>query len=309
MIFPLLFACSEHDLKSLSDDIDTPIEDGDAINFEPTEEPNIYVDPPLADFGGVMKDCPSDWMNINIQNRGLEDLVISSMDLLGEDFALEAFDENTSEYFQNGTIVLPYAQSIDVQIRLTPDYFIDYDATLQIHSNDPDEGIMDVLATGKGTAGPQFEESFVQTFHEKVDLLWVIDNSPSMEDNIWHVQQNFQSFLGSFLSLGLDFQMAITTTDPDLRGRFQGSPEILTSDMVQSIISTTFIDTLTGLGTEGAFWEEGLQVTKYALENTMQKNLFLRGDDAALSVIIVSDEDDNGSALQGQQFIDWFQGL
>ena len=116
-------------------------------------------------------------------------------------------------------------------------------------------------------------------------------------------------FLGSFLSLGLDFQMAITTTDPDLRGRFQGSPEILTSDMAQSIISTTFIDTLTGLGTEGAFWEEGLQVTKYALENTMQKNLFLRGDDAALSVIIVSDEDDNGSALQGQQFIDWFQGL
>ena len=79
--------------------------------------------------------------------------------------------------------------------------------------------------------------------------------------------------------------------------------------MAQSIISTTFIDTLTGLGTEGAFWEEGLQVTKYALENTMQKNLFLRGDDAALSVIIVSDEDDNGSALQGQQFIDWFQGL
>ena len=78
MIFPLLFACSEHDLKSLSDDIDTPIEDGDAINFEPTEEPNIYVDPPLADFGGVMKDCPSDWLIINIQNRLQRSSVISS---------------------------------------------------------------------------------------------------------------------------------------------------------------------------------------------------------------------------------------
>ena len=128
---------------------------------------------------------------------------------------------------------------------------------------------MDAFATGKGTAGPQFEESLCK-LHEKVDLLWVIVLS-SMEDNIWVCNRTFNLFW-EVLSLGLDFQMAITTTDPDLRGRFQGSPNTI-SDMAQSIISTTFIDTLTGLGTEGALGGIS-QVTKHALENTMQKNLF-----------------------------------
>ena len=54
----------------------------------------------------------------------------------------------------------------------------------------------DVPTTGKGTAGPQIEESFVQVFNEQVDILWVFDTSSSMEDNITNVQQNFQSFRG-----------------------------------------------------------------------------------------------------------------
>ena len=304
----LFFACSDHDLKYLSEESSTGNDTG-IITFTPSDEPDIYIDPPLVDFGGIMKDCPSDWLELTIENRGMEDLIVSEIELAGEDFSLSAFEENSSDLLQTQDLVLPFGEQARFQIRFTPEYFLNYEADLKIKSNDPDQSLVEVPTIGKGTAGPQIEESFTQNFNEKVDVLWVIDNSPSMEDNIQHVQQSFQSFLDSFLNLGLDYQMSIITTDPDQNGIFQGSPTIMTSSDSASVVTQQFTNTLSGLGTDGAFWEEGLQVVKDALSNQAQRQQFLRGEDAGLSVIIVSDEDDNTSPFKGQPFINWFGSL
>ena len=306
MIF-LLLACSEHDLKVVEKQELPPFIDSGEPIYEPEEFPDIHVDPPVADFGGIMKDCPSDWIDLEIQNRGLDDLVISEITLSGD--GSDAFVQNADQLFQDGSIVLPYGESIPMKVRFTPEYFINYEALIQIESNDPDESLFDVPTTGKGTAGPQIEESFVQVFNEQVDVLWVFDTSSSMEDNITNVQQNFQSFLLGFLNLGLDYNMAIITTDGGLNGTFQSNPPVLESSMGQSAITQTFNSTLSNLGTAGSTTEVGLQVTKDALSNPSQAQMFMRGDSVGLSVIIVSDEDDNGSNVQGQQFISWFQSL
>ena len=306
-MFFLLLACSEHDLKIVEKEELPPFVDSGEPIYEPEEFPDIHVEPPVADFGGIMKDCPSDWIDLEIQNRGLETLEISSISLSGD--GSDAFFQNADQLFQNGKIVLEYGESIPVKVRFTPEYFINYEVLLQIESNDPDEAVVDVPAIGKGTAGPQMEESFTQVFNEQVDVLWVFDTSSSMEDNITNVQQNFQSFLGGFLNLGLDYNMAIITTDGGLNGTFQGSNLVLSSSMGQSAVSNSFISTLTALGTDGSTTEVGLEVTKDALSNPNQVQMFMRGDTVGLSVIIVSDEDDNGSNIQGQQFISWFQSL
>jgi hypothetical protein len=306
-MFFLLFACSEHDLKVVEKEEPPPFVDSGEPIYEPEDFPDIHVDPPVADFGGIMKDCPSDWLDLEIQNRGLEDLIISGITLSGD--GSDAFVQNADQLFQDGTIILPFGESIPMKVRFTPEYFINYEALIQIESNDPDEGVFDVAMTGKGTAGPQMEEAFTQIFNEQVDVLWVVDTSSSMSDNISNVQQNFQSFLGGFLNLGLDYNMAIVTTDAGLNGSFQSNPTVMSSSMGESSVTQTFNSTLSNLGTDGSTTEVGLQVTRDALSNTSQAQSFLRGDSVGLSVIIVSDEDDNGSDIQGQQFISWFQSL
>jgi hypothetical protein len=60
------------------------------------------------------------------------------------------------------------------------------------------------------------EESFKQSVDyspRKIDILWVIDNSGSMETSQTNVINNFQSFIQKFQTLNYDFQMGVTTTD------------------------------------------------------------------------------------------------
>ena len=67
-MFFLLFACSEHDLKVVEKDELPPFVDSGEPIYEPEDFPDIHVDPPVADFGGIMKDCPSEWLDLEIQN-------------------------------------------------------------------------------------------------------------------------------------------------------------------------------------------------------------------------------------------------
>src|SRR4051812_14519560 len=47
----------------------------------------------------------------------------------------------------------------------------------------------------------------------KIDILWVVDNSGSMDSSQQNLAANIQSFVTQFNSRGYDYQMAVTTTD------------------------------------------------------------------------------------------------
>ena len=85
--------------------------------------------------------------------------------------------------------------------------------------------------TGCGNDSPSFallpdSDTFEQSadnINNKIDILWVIDNSGSMQTSQANVQANFQSFISEFEAKGLDFQMAVTTTDA-YRALYTGDP-------------------------------------------------------------------------------------
>jgi len=59
-----------------------------------------------------------------------------------------------------------------------------------------------------------------QIFHQndlvssdKIDILWVIDNSLSMQSSQDNLRANFDIFLDQFATRNMDFQMAVTTTE------------------------------------------------------------------------------------------------
>ncbi len=128
----------------------------------------------------------------------------------------------------------------------------------------------------------------------KVDLLWVIDDSGSMADEQGRLAESFQAFADRALEIGLDLHLAVTSADPTAggeRGRFVGSPAVLTSDTPNW--SAEFVQRAL-LGTGGNSREAGLQTARMALSEPLlsAENAGFRRPGARLALVFLSDEDD-----------------
>jgi hypothetical protein len=168
----------------------------------------------------------------------------------------------------------------------------------------------------------QQSTSFTST---KIDILWVIDNSGSMDSSQQNLVENFDSFIKNFSQKSYDFHMAVTTTDAfmadplwtgyyndpwnnyyyknryyyglaqDTKAQFRdGVPGVSSSgyrvmdNNTPNLIQTFNVNArqgILGYGDERAF-----QSITSALGSPY--NTGFRRDDAFLAVIIVSDEDD-----------------
>ena len=163
-----------------------------------------------------------------------------------------------------------------------------------------------------------YSQATTQASPRPVDILWVIDSSGSMQEEQNYLSQNFNSLVSALVDGGAEFQTAITTTDicsqdgvasaqcpveygGDLTTRLQGS---FVGDAGSTVLSSTdsnivskFSD-YTKVGTSGSGFEHGLEAAKMAVEKSVAgSNEQLVRDGAFLSIIVVSDEEDDGIGL------------
>ncbi len=304
-------ACSEYDLNR-PDDVPqkNEVDTGDTQPPD-TSAPDIELDPVSLDFGYVMKDCDSDPMDVTITNVGDADLVIDSIEFTGSQAGAFAYSGTAETLAPEGQAVL--------SVVFTPTAWVTYeDAELTVTSNDPDEGEAGVVAMGVGSEDPYFEESFEQGTPGPVDILWVVDNSGSMEDEILRVKDEFGVFIGEFVDLGLDFHLGAITTDMDWEGdsgRLQGDP--IYFDNTYADPEGAFGATIEDIYNEtGSGSERGLEAVQAALEEPL-----LSGDNAgfyrdttddgtpvSIHTIVVTDEDDD-SSVSSSSFSSWYTGL
>jgi hypothetical protein len=137
---------------------------------------------------------------------------------------------------------------------------------------------------------------FEQAPNNQVDILWVIDDSNSMSEEQAILREGFGLFAAQLEASGTDFHIGVISTsfdydDPE-RGVLKGEPAFLTSadDYV-----TLFTERAT-VGVEGSDKEKGLEAAVFALQPAMTvdggpNEGFVRPD-AALLVVVVSDEED-----------------
>jgi hypothetical protein len=149
---------------------------------------------------------------------------------------------------------------------------------------------------------------FAQAPNNKVDILWVVDDSNSMAEEQQALADGFASFASTLESSGTDFQLGVITTsfeytNPE-RGKLIGDPPFVTN---ADDYETAFVERATGVGTGGSDKEKGLEAALWAVSplNVAPGGLnegFVRSD-AQLLVVIVSDEEDcsDGGALEGQE--------
>ncbi|MEZ4321331.1 MAG: vWA domain-containing protein [Myxococcota bacterium] len=303
-VFGVLAACQEYELKQDPDDpqiVDTdlpPVDtDEPPVPTPPPEAPDIEVEPMLLPFGFLPAQCLSEPELVTVRNVGGGDLVINDIFFVD---SVGAFNETgTSTVVAPGGIYQFYVEFIP----LYDGQWLDY---VRIASNDPDESVVDVVADGTGANGGIITDGFVQNAASAIDVLFVLDNSGSMSDNLDALANEFPQFIQNFVALGLDYQIAVVTTDmddPTQSGRIQG-PIIsnASADPVGDFVA------ITSLGATGSGDERGLDAAFAALDpsvgliNTTNAGFARPGSN--LSIIVVSDEND-GSNMNPAPFTTW----
>jgi hypothetical protein len=166
--------------------------------------------------------------------------------------------------------------------------------------------------------------------NRKVDLLFLIDNSPSMADKQQNLADNFPKFIAVLDSIQggrPEVHIAVVTSDMGSKGALDAAPGpavgqlnngrcanlggagIMTvngapvsggpyiSDIMGSPPNytgdlATVFGTMAKVGAGGCGFEQHLEAMKQALEPTTSANLGFLRDDAYLAVIFIADEDD-----------------
>ncbi len=138
-------------------------------------------------------------------------------------------------------------------------------------------------------------DTFFQEPPADVDILWVVDNSPSMAEEQAEVARRFAEFIGHLEETNIDFHIGVITTDVDEdnedAGVLLGDPQVITPELEG--YEQVFNDRVQ-VGVDGSDMERGLEAAYMALSEPMISDAnygFLRRD-AILSIIFVSDEND-----------------
>lgn len=161
-------------------------------------------------------------------------------------------------------------------------------------------------------------DSFQQAYtrNDKIDLLFIVDNSGSMDEEQANLSASFNNFIGEFTDKELNFQIGVISTDTVttaahwtnspynnfnnsgrgtlLYRKTSGYQKILTSFMPDATVKTQFANNVL-IGTNGSGAESGILSATQFLDTARLagwNNGFIRSD-AFLSIIVVSDEDES----------------
>ena len=235
--------------------------------------PAIAIDPAELDLGTIPPGCVAEH-EIEIQNVGNDTLVVDHL----------AFSTTTLELAVDDTegATLEPGESKVVTLTYAPDSEIEAEGVLTAFSNDPARPT--AMATQVGMPGFELEgeDLFEVPTQPMTDLLFVIDNSNSMTPFQEALANNGEGFLRELSVRNADWQIGVVTVDnASLRG------PVITSEM--SDMEDEFADQVQA-GTDALTDEYQLRRAWQALYPGFGEfNSYLR-DDAALGVILVSDE-------------------
>lgn len=143
------------------------------------------------------------------------------------------------------------------------------------------------------------------TLNNKLDILWVVDNSGSMTALQNNMTSNFNSFISNFSTKGYDFKIAVTSSDSYLASpQFNNVPSMARFSDGVSTHSGVYVllpSTLNlinkfvvnaSLGSYGSGDERAFSSFREALNSSQSQNVGFLRPDSFLAIIILSDEDD-----------------
>ena len=247
--------------------------------------PVIDVSPDTYDFGTLYIGCDT-LVPVTISNVGTAPLVVDDFDYVtaSEDLV---FDANTAV---NGPLpwTIAPSSSKEVYVGYVPFDEREDEGYLTVSSNDPFRPEAQVTQEGVGALFGDNLDVFEQPIRGMTDILFALDWSCSMDDDIARVRANFDTFVTTLSTMEADYHVAVVVRDT---GCFIGGQYIESTMPVDE--QTSVFNTMVGTSSDqGSYTEMGLTLVEASLANTGSGDCnedFLR-DDATLAVVGVTDE-------------------
>ena len=245
------------------------------------DAPVIDVSPIDFDYGDISIGCDNE-ERVTIRNSGNQDLIVDSV--------VQMVTQPVDILMEMGSLpeppwTIPPNQELDFLVSYIPSDIGSDASDIEIVSNDPVNPLVEIAQEGDGDVEQWYQQVFEQEEIPVLDVLWVIDNSGSMNPFQTHLSTNISSFMNVFTQSGADYHMAVITTD-----RFSFS-QVLTP---QTPNVSAVLGNLVITGTMGSGHEKGIEKSVQSLNDPNYAGpggTFFR-QDALLVVIYVSDEPD-----------------
>ncbi|OGQ25403.1 MAG: hypothetical protein A2138_26455 [Deltaproteobacteria bacterium RBG_16_71_12] len=263
----------------------------DLVGFGALAE--LALTPSTVFFETVTQGCVSRSVEVMVSNLGP---VAARLDRVGFGLVSDPIFDLLGS-IAPGTMIDPGQQSpLVIRMRGAP-VVGRQSGTLEVDATGARERVTADLFGGTASLDEaSVTDVFSQRERPAVDILFIVDNSGSMAQEQAQLQANFQSFIGFTAQLDIDFHIGVATTDMDAAGHsgILRGPYIRNTGADATIdIPGTFAQQV-AVGTSGSATEEGLAAAVAAITSAgghANNDGFLR-DDALLSVVIVSDEND-----------------
>ena len=250
------------------------------------------------DFDATYLGCSGE-RNAELRNVSDHAVVVETVEVASE-------AEDYAVHFYDGVPpwTLPPGGSRTVVVGFQPQRPGSRAGTLTVGS--PDTEALECNLSGEGVAYTDHVDSFTGSSGSELDVLFVVDNSCSMEAHQGSLASMSQLFVTYLMDAGADFHIGVVTTDSAV---LRGEAPIITPESDDPF--SAFED-LVQVGTDGSGYEMPLwyglrALTSETTEPDSPNALFLR-DHAALSVVLLTDEDDQ-SEEEPQYFVDGFSAL
>lgn len=293
----------------------------------------LSVIPQEIDFGLITIGCTSQTLTVHAYNVGTAPLDITNFELVGcsPEFTLKDYPA-LDEQDPNGNFkkTMDPGDELTFDIAYAPQDETEDNCSLAIYTNGADTPAAVVPLHGGGTYETEHTDEFIQTSGQNVDVLFVVDNSGSMGEEQSNLAVNFGQFINEASTWNNDYQVGVVTTDADAgSGQLVGDPRFVTN-----LNYSQFSDNVE-VGTNGSGTEQGLAAAQMALSlpNIADSSTACTADadcaslgtacvdgfcggpnrgflrkDAALEIVIVSDEDDQ-SPSDLNFYINFFKNI
>ena len=249
------------------------------------DAPVMSVDPIDFDYGNISIGCDNE-ERITITNDGNLPLTIENV--------VQMVTQPADVLLEFGSLpALPWyldpGVSVDFLVSYIPTDIGRDDSIITIFGNDPYTPEVDAIQYGTGDIAQYHSQRHIQEEIQVLDILWVIDDSGSMNRAQTNLASNMQTFMNVFAQNQADYRMAvITTSDPMVY-------QIVDSNTPNA---TQTMQAMVAVGVRGSGIEMGLEMAYQALNDPASAgpgSSFFRNN-SDLVVIFVSDEPDQSPA-------------
>ncbi|MBI2376918.1 MAG: choice-of-anchor D domain-containing protein [Deltaproteobacteria bacterium] len=272
---------------------------------------SLLIVPNDIDFGVLGVGCSARARTVSVYNTSSLTARIDSITLASGAPAMSL--TNVPAPLPAAPLNIAPGSSISFDVGFRADAVSEYAGAVEINGTFNGQTVTYVVALqGRGALDARQTDEFDQLGKPKVDILFIVDDSCSMSEEQDSLATNFGAFIQFAQAQQLDYQIGVTTTDvQDGNVPEDGQLVPLTGPPADRIVTPLSQPSPEALFSQNAnvgiddfsSVEQGLEAAYLALSSplTFGHNAGFLRSDAVLSVIIVSDEED-----QSRQSVDFY---